>query len=189
MDIRDAKILILATDGFEQSELMTPKERLQDAGATVHVASPRSRQNPQFIRGWEGKDWGDNCPVDMDLDQIEAGAYDALVIPGGQINPDLLRVEPNAVDLVRQFASAGKVIAAVCHGPWLLVEAGLARGRRMTSYHSIKTDVTNAGATWVDEEVVADNGIVTSRSPGDLEAFSRKIIEEVQEGRHQRDAS
>ena len=183
--IRDAKILILATHGFEQSELEKPRDALKAAGATVHVASLDGKP----IKGWDQKDWGREVAVDKALSAVSAADYDAIVLPGGQINPDLLRVEPKVIQLIKDFHAAGKVIAAVCHAPWLLVEAGLAKGRRMTSYGSIKTDVINAGAEWVDETVVADQGIVTSRNPGDLDAFSKKIIEEVQEGRHQRAAA
>lgn len=182
--IRDAKILILATNGFEQSELEVPRDKLREAGATVHVASLDGKP----IKGWDGDDWGREVPADLALGTAREGDYDALVLPGGQINPDLLRVEDKAIQLVKDFAAAGKVVAAICHAPWLLVEAGLAKGREMTSYKSIKTDVANAGATWVDQEAVADNGIVTSRNPGDLDAFVKKIIEEVEEGRHQRAA-
>jgi protease I len=182
--IDQARILIMATDGFEQSELVVPRDKLRAAGARVEIASPSG----QAIRGWDETDWGETVPVDLPIDQAKVDDYDALVLPGGQINPDKLRTEPKAVDLVRQFVSSGKVVAAICHGPWLLVEADALRGRKVTSFQSIKTDVANAGGNWVDQEVVVDQGIVTSRSPKDLDAFVGKIVEEVQEGRHQRAA-
>lgn len=180
MDIKGKKIAILATNGFEQSELETPRDRLKQAGATVDIVSLASGE----IKGWDQKDWGRPVKVDKTLDQVSASDYDALVLPGGQINPDLLRVEPKALKFVKDVFDAKKVVAAVCHGPWLLIETGIAKGRKMTSYKSIKTDVINAGGKWEDAEVVVDQGVITSRNPGDLEAFSSKIIEEVREGRH-----
>lgn len=178
--IDQARIMILATDGFEQSELETPLNRLREAGATVHVVAPQEGE----ITGWDGEDWGQAVPVDRALADVSSGDYDAIVLPGGQINPDKLRLEPRAVEMIRRFHDEGKVVAAICHAPWLLIEAGIARGRRMTSYESIRTDVTNAGAEWRDEPAVADAGVVTSRKPDDLEAFCAKIIEEIGEGDH-----
>jgi protease I len=180
MKLTGKKIMILATNGFEQAELEIPLAKLREAGATVHVVSPKTGS----IRGWMETDWGRKVKVQRMLEEVSADEYDAIVLPGGQINPDLLRSDPKAVTLIHDFYSRGKVIAAVCHAPWLLIEAGIAKDRRMTSYKSIKTDVINAGAKWEDAEVVNDEGIITSRNPGDLEAFSAKIIEEVAEGRH-----
>jgi protease I len=180
MDIKGKRIAILATHGFEQSELEVPRDRLKEKGATVHVISPESGQ----IRGWEMKDWGRPVQVDKPLDQAKADDYDAIVLPGGQINPDLLRINDKALRFIRAFYDQKKVVAAVCHAPWLLIETGIVKGRRATSYKSIKTDMINAGAKWEDAEVVTDQGLVTSRNPGDLEAFASKIIEEIAEGKH-----
>jgi protease I len=184
--IKNAKILILATDGFEQSELEVPREKLSAVAQVVHVTAPRERKNKESIVGWQNHDWGNPVSVDVELSDVSTSFYDALVLPGGQMNPDTLRLNPEAMELVRTFLNEGKVVAAICHAPWLLIEANAVRGRKATSYGSIKTDMLNAGANWVDEPVVADQGIVTSRNPGDLEAFVAKTIEEIEEGRHER---
>jgi len=180
--IEDTKILIIATHGFERSELEVPLRQLRETGATVHVAAPEAGE----IKSWDEKDWGPTTPVDLTLSEVNAQDYNAVVLPGGQINPDLLRVDETAMNLVREFVTTGKPVAAICHAPWLLIEAGALKDRQATSYHSIRTDVENAGAHWVDQAVVCDDGIITSRSPDDLDAFVAKIIEEVEEGRHQR---
>jgi protease I len=181
-DITKARILIIATNGFEQSELEVPRDKLRAAGAQVDVAS----QDGKEIRGWDKKDWGRTVSVNLKIADAKESDYTALVIPGGVMNPDKLRIDDDAMKIVRSFLSSGKVVAAVCHGPWLLVQADALRGRKATSYLSIRKDVENAGANWVDEEVVVDNGIITSRKPDDLNAFVAKIIEEIEEGRHER---
>ncbi|GGH22066.1 protease I [Cribrihabitans marinus] len=180
-NLENRKVAILSTHGFEQSELEHPLKALRDAGAEVHVVAPEAGE----IRGWSGTDWGDSVPVDRTLDSASAADYDALVLPGGQINPDLLRVDDAALNLVKAFWSAGKPIGAICHAPWLLVETGIVKDRDVTSYHSIRTDVENAGGKWRDAEVVTDQGLVTSRQPDDLPAFCDKLIEEIAEGRHE----
>lgn len=181
------RVAILVTNGFEQVELTGPKEALEDAGAETEIVSPVEKK----VRGWEGEDmdWGSKFKVDVPLAEANARNYDALLLPGGVMNPDKLRLEPQAIEFIRQFVSSGKPIGAICHGPWTLIEAGAVRGRRMTSYPSIKSDLMNAGANWVDEEVVVDNGIVTSRKPSDIPAFNRKLIEEIKEGVHARQGS
>jgi len=184
-DIQSASILILATDGYERSELRVPLEELKKRGANVKIASIKTGE----IKSWDEKDWGDTVTVDLEAKNVNAEDFDALVLPGGQINPDLLRVNEDAVKVVRDFVKSGKPVAAICHGPWLLVEADALRGRKATSYHSIRTDIRNAGASWKDEAVVVDNGIITSRSPKDLPQFVEKIVEEVREGRHNRRAA
>lgn len=186
--LSEARILILATDGFEQSELETPLNELRAAGATVHVCAPSQTKQEGVIRGWKDGDWGTTVPVDVILESSTDWPYHALVLPGGVINPDTLRTNPNAVKLVQAFVNEGKPVAAICHGPWLLAEADVVNGRKVTSYTSIKTDMVNAGANWQDAEVVTDNGLITSRKPSDLPAFVAKILEEVQEGQHRRAA-
>ena len=174
------KVAILVEDGFEQIELTSPKQALEEAGATTHIVSPKSGK----VKGWEHTKWGQEFPVDVAIEQANASEYDALLLPGGVMNPDKLRTNKQAVQFVRTFFDQKKPVAAICHGPWVLVEANVVKGRKMTSYHSIQTDLKNAGATWVDQEVVVDNGLVTSRNPDDLPAFNRKLVEEVAEGQH-----
>jgi protease I len=178
--LENLKAAVLATDGVEQIELTRPVEALRAAGATVHVVAPKAGS----IQGWNHFDKADTIDVDRDLNGAEPDQYDALVLPGGVINPDQLRLVPEAIDFVRAFVTSGKPIAAICHGPWTLIDAGGVEGRRMTSWPSLRADLTNAGAQWLDEEVVTDQGLVTSRKPDDLDAFCRKMIEEFAEGRH-----
>lgn len=166
------RVLILATDGFEQSELTEPKRRLEEEGFETVVASPNGRE----IRGWSHTDWGDSVPVDTTLDAVEANEYDALLLPGGQINPDKLRLEQRAVALVREFCLSGKPVAAICHGPWLLVEADAVEGKTVTGWPSIRTDLRNAGGNVVDREVAIDGNLITSRNPDDIPAFSDALI-------------
>lgn len=173
--IGNAKILIMATDGYEKSELFYPRAQLSDAGAKVTIASPELGQ----IKSWDVDDWGEAVSSDVLIDDVDIADYDALVLPGGQINPDKLRVEKSAVALVKKFVESGKLVAAICHAPWLLIEAGVIEGLKATSYKSIRTDVENAGAMWVDKEVVVDGNIITSRNPDDLEAFTAAIINAV----------
>jgi protease I len=167
------RVAILATDGFEQSELLEPRKALDAAGATTEVIAPKDGR----IRGWNHKEWGREVEVDQGLGDADPKDYDALVLPGGVMNPDRLRANPAAVAFVQAFVEADKPVAAICHGPWTLIEAGGAMGHRMTSWPSLKTDLTNAGADWVDEEVVVDGRLVTSRKPDDLPAFNRTIVE------------
>lgn len=174
--ISEAKILIMATNGFEQSELMTPLDRLRQAGASVQIAAP---QGPK-IKGWKEKNWGDAVAVDVEINAVDAFDYHCLVLPGGVMNPDALRMNEAAIKLVLDFLHTGKIVAAICHAPWLLVEAKAVEGRELTSWRSIKTDVENAGGIWVDKAVVVDDSIITSRSPADLDAFVAKIVEEIE---------
>ena len=177
-NLQGKKVAILATDGFEQSELLEPRKALDEAGATTQVVSPAGKK----IKGWDQKDWGKEVSVDVPLDAANAEEFDALLLPGGVMNPDQLRMNPTAVQFVKQFTDAGKPVAAICHGPWTLVEAGAVRGRTMTSWPSLKTDLKNAGASWVDKEVVNDQGVVTSRRPDDIPAFNREMIRLFSEG-------
>lgn len=177
--LRGLKVAILATDGFEQSELTEPRKALQEAGADTEIVSPKQDK----LRGWKSKDWGDEVRVDQGLEDADPKDYDALVLPGGVLNPDALRMQPRAVAFVRAFFDAGKPVAAICHGPWTVVECGAARGRRMTSWPSLRTDIRNAGGEWVDEEVVVDGNLITSRKPDDIPAFNREIIERFSHSR------
>jgi len=179
------RVAILATDGYEQSELEIPLARLKEAGAHVEIVSLKAG----VIKGWHHHDWGRPIDVDRVLSEASPNEYDALVLPGGQMNPDTLRLEPQAIGFIRAFWDQGKVVAAICHAPWLLVEAGLVKGRNVTSWPSIRVDVINAGGIWQDSDVVADQGLITSRKPTDLESFCLKIAEELVEGVHERRAA
>jgi protease I len=176
------KVAILVEDGFEQIELTSPKEALEEAGAKTHIISPKRDK----VKGWDHTQWGKELPVDVSLEKANANEYDALLLPGGVMNPDKLRINKQAVQFVRSFFDQGKPVAAICHAPWLLVEADVLNGRKVTSYPSLQTDLKNAGAKWVDQEVIVDNGLVTSRKPDDLPAFNRKMVEEIAEGQHER---
>ena len=176
------KVAVLVENGFEQVELTSPVETLRDEGADVMIVSPRSGK----VKGWNHTEWGDEFDVDLALDDASAEEFDALVLPGGVMNPDKLRMNEKAVAFVREFFNESKPVASICHGPWTLIEAGVVEGKTMTSYPSIQNDLKNAGANWVDQEVVVDNGLVTSRSPRDLDAFNAKMVEEIAEGVHAR---
>lgn len=180
-DTKDARILIISTNGFEQLELTVPRDELRKAGAKVDVATPDGKK----IRGWNKTDWGEDAEADLAIAEVKPDNYQALVLPGGQINPDILRINADAMKVIKTFLDSGKPVAAICHAPWLLIQADAVKGLQLTSYKSIRKDVENAGGKWVDKEVVVDKGIITSRSPDDLKAFVPKIIEEVREGRHQ----
>ena len=177
-NLQGKTIAILATDGFEQSELTKPKKALEEAGARTQVISPTGKK----IKGWDKKDWGEAVAVDITLDSADPASYDALLLPGGVMNPDQLRMNPAAVRFVKHFFEHAKPVAAICHGPWMLVEAGAVQGRTVTSWPSLKTDIRNAGGTWVDEEVVLSNGVVTSRKPDDIPAFNRQMIDLFSKG-------
>lgn len=166
------RILIIATDGFEQSELMEPKKLLEEAGAEVTVASLDDGE----IKGWKDKNWGDSVKVDLTVDEVAEGDYDALLLPGGQMNPDILRMNDTVIDLIKQFDGANKPIAAICHAPWLLVEAGIVEGKTVTGWPSIRTDLKNAGAKVVDEPAAVDGNLITSRNPGDIPAFTSTLM-------------
>src|SRR5437588_6924633 len=174
------RVAILVADGFEQVELTGPKEALEEAGAETLIVSP----NEGTVAGWHHFDAGDLFDVDVPLAGADASDFDALLLPGGVANPDQLRMKPEAVKFVKDFFTAGKPVAVICHGPWTLIDADVVRGRRMTSWPSVKTDLINAGADWVDEEVVVDSGLVSSRKPDDIPAFNKKMIEEFAEGQH-----
>jgi protease I len=178
-ELKGRKIAILATDGFEQVEFTDPKKNVEAAGATTEVLSVKDGS----IKGWKFTDWGDSVRVDKQVIKANIDDYDALILPGGQINPDKLRIEKSAVDFVRKFVQSGKPVAAICHAPWMLIEAGVVKGKTVTSYPSVHTDLVNAGANWVDKEVVEDGNLITSRKPDDIPAFSRKVIEVVAKAR------
>ncbi|HZT36279.1 MAG TPA: type 1 glutamine amidotransferase domain-containing protein [Bryobacteraceae bacterium] len=180
VELNNCRVAIVVTDGFEQVELTEPRKALEQAGARTEIISP----NKEKVKGWNFKEWGEEIRVDVPIDQARASNYDALLLPGGVMNSDKLRMDDQVLNFVREFFDAGKPVAAICHGPWTLIDAGVARGRRMTSYPSIRADLQNAGADWVDQEVVVDNGLVTSRKPDDIPAFNRKMIEEFKEGLH-----
>jgi len=184
-ELNNIRVAALVDNGFEQSELLEPKKALEAAGARVDIVSPQQGK----VKGWQHTNWGQEVAVDVRLDSANPDQYDALLLPGGVMNPDKLRANVKAVQFVKAFADSGRPIAAICHGPWTLIEAGAVRGRRMTSWPSLQTDLKNAGANWVDQEVVTDNGLVTSRKPDDLPAFNKKMIEEFAEGRHDRNRS
>ncbi len=180
--LANKKVAILATDGFEYVELTEPRKALEAAGAKTEVVAPKDGQ----IKGWNKTDWGESVKVDVTLKSANPSSYDALLLPGGVLNPDQLRTMPEAVAFVKSFFDAHKPVAAICHGPWTLVEAGVVRGRKLTSWPSLKTDIRNAGGEWTDEQVVTDQGLVTSRKPDDIPAFNKKIVEEFAEGKHQK---
>lgn len=179
-DVKGKKVAILTENGFEEVELTSPKKALEEAGAIVHIVSPQ----PQKVKAWDGDHWSIELPVDVALADANPEDYDMLLIPGGVINPDKMRTNKDCVQFAQHFIEQGKPLASICHGPQLLIETGMISTRKLTSYPSIKTDLINAGALWEDKEVVVDNGLITSRSPKDLEAFNKKVIEELGEGKH-----
>lgn len=183
MTLNEKRVAILVAEGFEQSEMVEPRKALEQAGAETEIVSPAQGE----VQGWNHFDKGDRFNVDVDVEEAEADDYDALLLPGGVANPDQLRTNPCAVQFVKRFVESGKPAGVICHGPWTLIEAGIVKGRTLTSWPSLKTDLTNAGAKWVDQEVVADKGLVSSRKPADIPAFNRKLIEEIREGRHARE--
>ncbi len=178
------RIAIVVTDGFEQVEMTEPRKALDQEGAKTVLISPKGG----MVKGWNHTEWGDSFQADMKLSEARAADFDALLLPGGVMNPDKLRLEPEAAPFVRKFFETGKPVAAICHGPWLLIDAGVAKGRTLTSWPSIRIDLANAGAKVVDQEVVVDHGLVTSRKPDDIPAFNRKMIEEFAEGKHEEQA-
>ena len=179
-ELRNKRVAALVDNGFEQSELVEPKKALEAAGARVDIVSPQDTK----VKGWQHIKWGDEFTVNRKLNDANADEYDALLLPGGVMKPDKLRANATAVQFVKGFVQAGKPIAAICHGPWTLIEAGAVQGRRITSWPSLATDLRNAGANWIDQECVVDNGLVTSRKPDDIPAFNKKMIEEFAEGVH-----
>lgn len=178
--LKGKKVAILTESGFEEVELTSPKKALEDAGARVEIVSPQKEK----VKAWAHDHWSIELPVDVNVDEADPNDYDALMIPGGVLNPDKMRMNDKCVEFAQHFLQEGKPVAAICHGPQLLIETGMLEGRNMTSYPSVKTDMINAGAIWADREVIVDNGLVTSRSPKDLEAFNKKMIEEIKEGKH-----
>ena len=174
------RVAILTENGFEEVELTGPKKALEEAGATVDIVSPQKEK----VKAWDHDHWSIELPVDKNISDVKAEDYDALMLPGGVLNPDKLRRNKEAVEFAQDFLETGKPVAAICHGPQLLIETGLLENKDMTSYPSLQTDLKNAGANWHDREVIVDNGLVTSRSPEDLEAFNEKMIEEIAEGIH-----
>lgn len=181
-ELTGKRVAILVENGFEQVEMTGPRKALEDAGAEVDLVSPQKKK----VRAFQHDDPGDSFEVDINLDDANPDNYDALHLPGGVANPDKLRMNPKAVQFVRRFFEEQKPVAVICHGPWTLIEAGVVKGRKITSWPSLKTDLRNAGANWVDQQVVTDNGLVSSRKPDDLPAFNRKMIEEFREGKHAR---
>jgi protease I len=172
-NLKGLKVAILITDGFEQVEMTEPRKALDQAGAETHIVSPKGDR----VRAWNFTDWGEEFPVDVALDQAQPQDFDALLLPGGVINPDMLRMQAKAIEFAKAFFDAGKPVASICHGPWTIIETGAARGRRIASWPSLKTDLQNAGAQWMDQEVVVDSNLVTSRKPDDIPAFNREMIE------------
>jgi protease I len=179
-NVKGKQVAILTEDGFEEVELTSPRKALEEAGAVVHIISPQ----PETVKAWNHDHWSIALPVDVPLNEANPEDYDMLLLPGGVINPDTMRMNTECVQFAQHFIEQGKPLAAICHGPQLLIETGMISTRKLTSYPSIRTDLINAGALWEDKEVVVDNGLVTSRSPKDLEAFNQKIIEELGEGKH-----
>jgi protease I len=179
--LQNQRVAILVENGFEQVEMTEPRTALEEAGATTQIVSPAGAR----VKAWQHDHWGDEFPVDVEMQNADAEDFDALLLPGGVMNPDKLRLSEEAVEFVYDFFEAGKPVAAICHGPWMLVEADVVRGRTVTSWPSLETDLENAGAEWIDEEVVVDQGLVTSRKPDDIPAFNRKMIEEFGEGVHE----
>jgi protease I len=184
-NLKGIKVAILVTDGFEQVELIEPRQALDQAGAETRVVSPKDER----VKAWKFTDWGVVIPVDVPLDNASARDFDALLLPGGVMNPDSLRIVPKAVAFVKDFFDAGKPVAAICHGPWTVIEAGAAKGRRIASWPSLKTDLRNAGAEWIDREVVVDKNLVSSRMPDDIPAFNREMTKLFSEAREHAGAS
>jgi deglycase len=180
-NLKGLKVAILVENGFEQVEMVEPRKALDEAGAETLIVSPRD----ESVRGWNHKEWGDEFPVDLALDRATPQDFDALLLPGGVMNPDKLRMEPKAVEFIKSFFDSGKPVAVICHGPWTVIEAGAARGRQIASWPSLKTDLRNAGAEWVDQEVVVDGNLVSSRKPDDIPAFNREMIKLFGRARNQ----